>query len=203
MPSFSTRTPVRHDGLKSFPERCAFLVHNTTCHETDTSQAGTRRFLLSSLLTTRDCSRCNSAKSVRSFRITDRLHRSQRTNHHICNIAVPNSIAPLPRYPTNDAILPSITTAFTGLRPVDARKAENPPAATPVQRLVIAVSIPESLCCPQLEVCHSRIARTRPNRYRSRKLRLNRRCRALITRRRSATCTFTIFTDRAIAPTEH
>jgi len=31
----------------------------------------------------------------------------------------------------------------------------------------------------------------------------NRPCRALITRRRSATCTFTIFTDRAIAPTEH
>ncbi|MFN9977117.1 MAG: hypothetical protein ACK58T_45170, partial [Phycisphaerae bacterium] len=38
---------------------------------------------------------------------------------------------------TDDAILPSITTAFTGLRPVDARKTENPPAATPVQRFVI------------------------------------------------------------------
>jgi hypothetical protein len=32
------------------------------------------------------------------------------------------------------------TTAFTGLRPVDARKTENPPAATPVQRLVIWLS---------------------------------------------------------------
>ncbi|MFN8707745.1 MAG: hypothetical protein ACK50J_13800, partial [Planctomyces sp.] len=30
-----------------------------------------------------------------------------------------------------------ITTAFTGLRPVDARKTKNPPAATPVQRFVI------------------------------------------------------------------
>jgi len=29
------------------------------------------------------------------------------------------------------------TTAFTGLRPVDARTTENPPAATPVQRFVI------------------------------------------------------------------
>ncbi len=28
------------------------------------------------------------------------------------------------------------TTAFTGLRPVEARKTENPPAATPVQRFV-------------------------------------------------------------------
>jgi hypothetical protein len=34
-----------------------------------------------------------------------------------------------------------ITTAFTGLRPVDARKAENPPAATPVQRLVMPISM--------------------------------------------------------------
>jgi hypothetical protein len=34
-----------------------------------------------------------------------------------------------------DSLL-SITTAFTGLRPVDARKTENPPAATPVQRFV-------------------------------------------------------------------
>jgi hypothetical protein len=34
----------------------------------------------------------------------------------------------------------SITMAFTGLRPVDARKTENPPAATPVQRLVIWLS---------------------------------------------------------------
>jgi hypothetical protein len=31
------------------------------------------------------------------------------------------------------------TTAFTGLRPVDARKTENPPAATPVQRFVMPV----------------------------------------------------------------
>ena len=32
-----------------------------------------------------------------------------------------------------------LTTAFTGLRPVDARITENPPAATPVQRFVIHV----------------------------------------------------------------
>jgi hypothetical protein len=30
-----------------------------------------------------------------------------------------------------------LTTAFTGLRPAEARKTENPPAATPVQRFVI------------------------------------------------------------------
>jgi hypothetical protein len=34
-------------------------------------------------------------------------------------------------------VFPSrITTAFTGLRPVEDRKTENPPAATPVQRFV-------------------------------------------------------------------
>jgi hypothetical protein len=66
MPSFSTRTPVCHGGLKSFRERCDFLVHNTTCHGMDTSQAGARRSLLSSLLTSRHCSRWNSDNSIRS-----------------------------------------------------------------------------------------------------------------------------------------
>ncbi len=44
----------------------------------------------------------------------------------------------------DDAILPSITTAFTGLRPVEARKTENPPAATPVQRFVSRLWIRDS-----------------------------------------------------------
>jgi hypothetical protein len=35
-----------------------------------------------------------------------------------------------------DVFLFAITTAFTGLRPADTRKTENPPAATPVQRFV-------------------------------------------------------------------
>jgi hypothetical protein len=49
----------------------------------------------------------------------------------------------------DDVILPGITTAFTGLRPVEARKTENPPAATPVQRFVILCSNPISLSLSQ------------------------------------------------------
>ncbi len=41
---------------------------------------------------------------------------------------------------TDEFVFPGITTAFTGLRPVDARKTENPPAATPVQRFVMWLS---------------------------------------------------------------
>jgi len=37
---------------------------------------------------------------------------------------------------TDEVVFPGITTAFTGLRPAEARKTENPPAATPVQRFV-------------------------------------------------------------------
>ena len=87
-----------------------------------------------------------------------------------------------------------LTTAFTGLRPVEERKAKNPRAETPVQRLVIAHSITASLCVLQSEVGHSRIARTRPNGYRTRNLLLNHPCRVLVMRKRSAACTNTIFT---------
>ena len=40
-----------------------------------------------------------------------------------------------------DAFISAITTAFTGLRPADARITENPPAATPVQRFVMPFSL--------------------------------------------------------------
>ncbi len=65
MPSFSSWTPDRHHGLKSFRERCAFLDHSTTCHGTNASQAGRRRSLLWALLTSRDGSRWNSDNAIR------------------------------------------------------------------------------------------------------------------------------------------
>ncbi len=65
MPSFSRRTPVRHGGLKSFRERCAYTSFKSTCDETGTSKDGTRRSLLPPLLTSRDCLRCNSDDSIR------------------------------------------------------------------------------------------------------------------------------------------
>jgi hypothetical protein len=37
--------------------------------------------------------------------------------------------------------------AFTGLRPVEARKAENPPAATPVQRFVMPFFATQGMIC--------------------------------------------------------
>ena len=53
--------------------------------------------------------------------------------------------------------------AFTGLRPADARKTENPPAATPVQRFVMHASRSNSQAIWPRESLHTSV--TDSNRF--------------------------------------